>query len=347
MTPPRISKRADTDTIQGTSIGDILLRSGRLTELEMNRIIALQSKKHVLFGDAAVALGILTEEDVSWALANQYSYPGIASDNMYLSRELLVVHDPFSRQVETFRSIRSGLLLSGVGGLFKTLAILSSGEAEGKTFIAANLAVVFAQLGSRTILVDLNFRKPRVHEIFQLKNNTGASSLIIKRALMEQAVQQTTIDGLDILTSGPTPPNPLELLSWQDTRNLVTTLRESYDVIIFDTPAFARTADSLLIASMSDGCLLVARKSTTNLPSFGLLKKQLDINKAKILGSVLNEVQQKKGEGKRKKREGSGKKEEVRRKTSRLTSLISCIFSPLSRLTSHFSRLTKFRNQRR
>ena len=150
--------------------------------------------------------------------------------------------------------------------------------------------MVFAQLGSHTILVDLNFRKPRVHEVFQLKNNTGASSLIIKRALMEQAVQQTSIDGLDILTSGPKPPNPLELLSWQDSKNLIVTLREIYDVIIIDTPAFSKTADALHIASLCDGNLIVARKGATSLTAFGQLKKQLNATGAKILGSVVNEV---------------------------------------------------------
>ncbi len=289
MTSMQLVKK-NIENIEGSSIGRILLQAGRLTEQDMNRIVALQSKEQILFGDAAVALGILTEEDVRWALASQYSYPVVASDDTSLSRELLVVHDPFSPQVETFRTIRSGLLLSGVGTLVKTLAILSPGEEEGRTFIAANLAVVFAQLGSRTILVDLNFRKPRVHGVFQLKNNTGASSLIIKRALMEQAVQQTSIDGLDVLTSGPKPPNPLELLSWQDTRDLIATLRESYDVVIIDTPAFSKTADALHIAALCNGNLLVARKGITGLSAFGQLKKQLDATGAKILGSVVNEV---------------------------------------------------------
>lgn len=298
MLPIQIANK-ETENIEGSSIGHILLKAGRLSVPEMNRIVALQSKEQILFGDAAVALGILTEEDVRWALACQFSYPGIAFDDVSLSRELLVVHDPFSPQVETFRSIRSGLLLSGVGALVKTLAVLSPGEAEGRTFIAANLAVVFAQLGSRTILVDLNFREPRVHAIFHLKNNTGASSLIIKRALMEQAVQQTSIDGLDILTSGPKPPNPLELLSWQDTKNLVATLRENYDVVILDTPAFSGTADALHIASLCDGNLLVARKGATSLTAFGQLKKQLDATGAKTLGSVVNEVSRETGDGRR------------------------------------------------
>jgi chain length determinant protein tyrosine kinase EpsG len=281
---------APCDDILGVSIGDILLNGGRLNESDMNRIIALQSKEHILFGDAAVALGILTEEDVRWALANQFSYPNVSTDSSSLSRELIVLQDPFGQQVESFRSIRSGLLLSGVGTVVKLMAILSPDEGDGRTFVAANLAVVFAQLGSRTLLIDLNFRKPRVHQLFQLKNNIGASSLIIKRATPEQAIQKTDIGSLDILTSGPKPPNPLELLSWQETKNLIATLRETYEVVIIDTPAFFNTADAQFIASLCDGNLLVARKGVTNLTTFGLLQKKLEVTTSKVLGAVVNEI---------------------------------------------------------
>lgn len=279
----------ENEGIQGLNIGDILIRSGRLPVADMNRIIALQEKENILFGEAAVALGILTEEDVRWALACQYSYPCIVADDSAFSREILVVHDPFGPQVESFRSIRSGLIFSGAGKIIKSIALVSPGEGEGKSFIAANLAVVFAQLGSRTLLVDLNFRAPRVHGIFQLKNNAGASSLIIKRVLPDQAVQKTSIDSLDILTSGPKPPNPLELLSWQDTRELIVSLREQYDIVIIDTPRFDGSADAMVIASICDGALPVLLKGRTSQSAFGRLKKQLDNAGVKILGAVMNE----------------------------------------------------------
>jgi chain length determinant protein tyrosine kinase EpsG len=277
--------------IHGSNIGNILIKAGRLSVRDMNRIVALLEKENTLFGEAAVALGILTEEDVRWALACQYSYPCINADDSTLSREVLVVHDPFGPQVESFRSIRSGLIFCGAGKIIKSIALVSPGEGEGKTFIAANLAVIFAQLGSRTLLVDLNFRAPRVHEIFQMKNNTGASSLIIKRVLFDQAVQKTSIDSLDILTSGPKPPNPLELLSWPDTRELIESLRDQYDIVIIDTPRFAASADAMVIATICDATLPVLLKGTTSQSAFGRLKKQLDNAGVKILGAVMNEKQ--------------------------------------------------------
>ena len=284
-----IAEKRLRPAIQGASIGDILVASGRLTIPDLNRIIALQQKENILFGNAAVALGIVTEEDVLTALACQYFYPCVKSDDTSLSTELLAVHDPLNPAVESFRSIRSGLLLSGAGKIIKTISVLSPDEGEGKTFVAANLAVVFAQQGSRTILVDLNFRKPRVHEIFSIKNNCGASSLIIKRALYEQAVMRTSIESLDIMSSGPKPPNPLELLSWDDAKWMVDSLRELYDIVLIDTPASSKTADASVISAFCDGAIIVARKGYTKLDLFGALKKQLDHSSVKIMGSVINE----------------------------------------------------------
>ncbi|WP_298267957.1 polysaccharide biosynthesis tyrosine autokinase [Geobacter sp.] len=278
------------ERIEGSSIGNILVQAGRLTTQDLNRIVALQGKENILFGEAAVALGILTDEDVRWALASQYSYPCTGGDGERYSRELLALHEPFGSSVESFRSIRSALLLSGAGKLVTSIGVMSPGEGEGKSFIAANLALVFAQLGSRTLLVDLNFRAPRAHSMFQLKNNCGASSLIIKRALLEDAVQRTSLNTLDILPSGPKPPNPLELLSWNDTKELFGTLREQYEVIIVDTPAFGKTADALVLSGLCDGALLVALKGTTKNAAFGQMKKQLEGAGARVLGAVVNEV---------------------------------------------------------
>lgn len=289
MNTLKLTERAP-ERIEGSSIGNILVQSGRLTPQDLNRIVALQGKENILFGEAAVALGILSDEDVRWALANQYSYPCTEAEGERYSRELLALHEPFGPRVESFRSIRSALHLSGVGKLVTSIGVMSPAEGEGKTFVAANLATVFAQLGSRTLLVDLNFRAPRVHSLFQMKNNCGASSLIIKRALVEDAVRNTAIGSLDILPSGPKPPNPLELLSWNETSQLLQNLKEQYEVVIIDTPAFGKTADALVLSGLCDASLVVALKGVTKNAAFGQMKKQLDAAGVKILGSVVNEV---------------------------------------------------------
>ncbi len=281
--------------VEGSSIGNILIQAGRLTPEEMERIVALQGKENLLFGEAAVALGILNEDDVRWALSSQYSYPGPVSGDSSFARDLVLAHEPLSRQAEDFRSIRSGLLLSGVGKVVKSLALLSPGEGEGKTFLAANLAISFAQLGSRTLLVDLNLRTPNVHTLFGLRNNTGASSLIIRRALPEEALRKTAIDSLDILPSGPRPPNPLELLSWPDTRELLENLKDYYEVLIVDTPPFLPTADALVIAGHCDATMLVALRGKTRNAHFARLKQVLDASGVRVLGAVVNEFDRKAG----------------------------------------------------
>lgn len=280
--------------ITGAPIGNILVQAGRLTPQDLNRIVALQTKEQMLFGEAAVSLGILTDEDVRWALGGQFSYPGAGTADRQFSKEIQVLHEPFGSLVESFRSIRSALLLSGVGKIVRTLAVVSPGAGEGKTFIAANLALVFAQLGCRTLLVDLNFRAPRIHSLFQMKNNCGASSLIIKRALFEHAIQKTPISTLDILPSGPKPPNPLELLSWGESADLFALLKQMYEVIIIDTPTFGTTADALVISGLSDASLLVARKGVTKNAAFGQVKKQIQATGSKFVGVVVNEFEESK-----------------------------------------------------
>jgi len=276
--------------VRPQDIGNILLDAGRLSRQDLYRIVALQAKENILFGEAAVELGILNDEDVRWALASQYSYPSSNTDDLRYSRDLLVLHEPFGTRVESFRSIRSALIFSGVGKLISSIGVVSPGEGEGKTFVAANLAVIFAQLGSRTLLVDLNFRSPRVHTLFQLKNNCGASSLIIKRAFAEDAIKKTSLSSLDILPSGPKPPNPLELLSWRETAQLFENMKDSYEVIVFDTPAFGKSTDGMVISGFCDATLLVALKGVTKNAAFGQVKKQLEGAGAKILGSVVNEI---------------------------------------------------------
>lgn len=284
------------------NIGSILTDAGKISPVDMERIVELQKQNSILFGEAAVKLGILTEDDVTWALASQYSYPYINQGDNTVAREVVAVHQPFSSQVESFRSIRSELILSGVGKVIKTIAVVSPGDKEGKTFVASNLAAVFAQLGSKTILIDINLRKPRVHEIFNLKNNCGISSLIIKRTTLDQAVNFTAITTLHILPSGPKPPNPVELLGWQDTRELVASIKDMYDIVIIDTPSFLNTADALLISALSDGVVMVALKGHTTQESFGSVKKQLDNSGARIIGSLINGIDRK-NELRRKRRE--------------------------------------------
>jgi receptor protein-tyrosine kinase len=271
-------------------IGTILMEAGKITLAELQQIVAFQKQHNILFGEAAVKLRILEEEDVTWALAVQFSYPYLKKGENTISKEVVAIHEPFSPQVETIRTIRSEMVISGVGKTIKTIAVISPGEGEGKTFVASNLAAVFAQLGSKTILMDLNFRRPRVHEIFHVKNNCGLSNLIIKRVDFNQAVHFRLIPSLHILPSGTRPPNPVELLGWQETKEIVSSMKDIYDVVIIDTPSFLKTGDALLISNLSDAVIIVVAKGYTKVGSFGQVKKQLDSSGVRIIGSLINET---------------------------------------------------------
>ena len=289
MEYPNIVK-LDIEAQKVNKIGNILLASGKISPEDMARVLELQENEETLFGDAAVKLGILNQEDVEWALASQFSYPYIKEGENTFSREVITIYHPFSPQVESFRSIRSGLVLQGAGQQLKTIAVISPDPGDGRTLIASNLATVFAQLGSKTLLLDLNFRGPRVHELFNVKNNCGMSSLIIKRATLKQAVNPTPVSDLYILPSGPMPPNPVELLGWPETRHLMASLKQSYDIIIIDTPSFNKGSDALLIGGLSDCAILMALKGKTTRESFGVVKKHLDSSGVKVIGSVMNEI---------------------------------------------------------
>lgn len=276
--------------VQTDSIGSILLQMGKITAEELARIVSLQLTKNLLFGQAAVQLNILTEDDMQWALASQFSYPYLLEGDDMIRKEVIAVHQPFSRQVETFRSIRSELMLSGAGSVIKSLAVLSPNNQEGRSFVASNLAAVFAQLGSKTLLVDMNLRAPQVHELFNVRNNCGMSSLIIKRATLDQAIKLTAISSLHVLPAGPRPPNPAELIGWQVTSDLLAFLKDKYDMLIIDTPAFLKTADALKTASLCDGAVILALKGHTTNEAFGAVKKKLDASGLRVLGALINDT---------------------------------------------------------
>lgn len=299
MEYPNIAK-LEIEAQKVNKIGNILLNSGKINQEDMGRILESVEQDGALFGEAAVKLGILSQEDMAWALASQFSYPYIKAGENTFPKEVVAIHNPFSPQVESFRSIRSGLVLSGAGEQLKTIAVISPDPGDGRTFIAANLAVVFAQLGSKTLLIDLNFRTPRVHDLFDVKNNCGMSSLIIKRTSIKQAVNPTAISGLYILPSGPMPPNPVELLGWPDTRGIMASLKKDFDIVMIDTPCFNGKSDALLIGSLSDCAVLLVLKGKTRRESFGAVKKRLDNAGVKIIGTIVNEMKENKS--KRRKR---------------------------------------------
>src|SRR5690625_2370192 len=192
---------------------------------------------------------------------------------------------------EQYRTIRTNLQYASVDNDLQTLLITSSTPAEGKSMTTANLAVVYAQQGKKVLLIDADLRKPTVHYTFRLNNLNGLSNVLINESTLEEAVNKSDIEHLDVLTSGPIPPNPAELLASNRMRDVLQHAKKTYDFIIFDTPPALAVADAKILANIVDGTLLVVRSGSTETEDALKAKEMMSDTDAPILGAVLNDVQ--------------------------------------------------------
>jgi protein-tyrosine kinase len=204
------------------------------------------------------------------------------------NRKLITYLDSKSPISESFRTLRTNIQFASVDKEIKTIMVSSSGPAEGKSTICPNLAVVMGQAGKRTLLIDANMRRPSIHDTFRMLNSEGLSNILVGQKNLDELIQESGINNLDILTSGPIPPNPAELLSSKAMSRLIETVHDLYDIVVFDTPALIAVSDGLILGSQVDGVLLIIDSGGTS-RDMGLKAKSL-LNKAKanILGCVLN-----------------------------------------------------------
>lgn len=207
------------------------------------------------------------------------------------SMDLISVRDPKSPIAEAYRTLRTNIQFSSFDKKIKTIMVTSSGPGEGKSTTSSNLAVVMAQAGSKTIIIDCDQRKPRLHKVFNLSNEIGLSDLLAGNVEFSQAVQDTGVENLSILTAGTRPPNPSELLSSNKMKNFLEDLKNEYDCIIVDTPPVIAVTDAQLIASYTDGCVLVLSSGEVEKEAAIKAKELLDKVQAKIIGVVLNKVE--------------------------------------------------------
>ena len=274
------------------SIGAILVDAGVISVDQALKAIELQREKKIRFGEAAIELGLISEGDIRYALSYQYQYAYLPrSSGKHTNDELVAAYKPFSPEVDHLRSIRSQLKLRWFDKTqgHAMLAIVGAGRGEGGSYLAANLAIVFAQMGERTLLIDADMRAPKQHTLFQLNNQLGFSSLIAGRAAVVDAVQHISyLPKLDVIPAGPTPPNPLELLNRPTLDELLDWAGTTYDIVLIDTTSFSSGADAMIVAGKAGAALVVARANETKIAAFSELIAELKRSNINVVGSVLN-----------------------------------------------------------
>jgi protein-tyrosine kinase len=273
------------------SIGAILVDAGRLTIQDAELVLRLQRQENLRFGDAAIKLGVLTRTDIDFALSRQFSYPYLVRGTSKVSVDLAAAYLPFSSHVEALRALRSQLALRWFDGdgAHRALAIVSADHKEGRSYITANLAIVFAQLGGSTLLIDADMRAPCQHKLFGLENRVGLSTVLSGRGSAGIIHPVPGLLGLSVVPAGPLPPNPLELLSRPVFDQVLRAVGNKFDVILLDTPPAARFTDAQIVAVRTGAALIVVRNHASRTWRVRGVSDAVNLPSSRILGAVLND----------------------------------------------------------
>src|SRR6185503_16601691 len=274
----------------GRHLGAILMDEGKITSSDAEQVLKRQRELGWRFGEAAIELNLITDADLRQALAKQYEFPYLVAGPEGVSKELIAAWDPFHPVVEELRGVRTQLLVRWFNPTAgqRTLAVTSPCAREGRSFIAANLAVVFSQLGQRTLLLDADFRAPRQQAIFNISDRFGLSSVLSGRSDLSAAAPVAGLTGLAVMPAGPLPPNPLELLSRGSFAALLAKAQSEFDVVIIDTPPVTEYSDAAAITFRSGDALLISRKDATRLADTERAMRELSDASARVVGTLMN-----------------------------------------------------------
>ncbi|MFO1220328.1 MAG: polysaccharide biosynthesis tyrosine autokinase [Burkholderiaceae bacterium] len=272
-------------------IGAILIESQALKPEQVEAVLLHQRRRGMRFGDSAVDLGYVKRDDVLWALSQQFEYPYAKAQGAMLHRELRMANEPFSEEVESFRDLRSHLLMTALApdGPRRSLAVVSPNIGDGKTFIAANLAVAFSQLPGRTLIIDADMRTPRLHRVFGVEAANGLSGILSGRNEVNCISPVPSLPNLYILPVGAVPPNPLELAQNAAFRLLLEELTRKFHYVLVDTPAAAHGSDARLIATRAGAAVVVCRRGKSQSGPAQKLVSQLAKAQVAMGGLVMND----------------------------------------------------------
>ena len=272
------------------NIGAILVEEGKLSPADAEQVVEQQRRLGLRFGEAALQLNLITDSDLRRALATQFDFSYLQAGPEDISRELVAAYEPFHPRVEELRSVRTQLLIRWYNpdAGRRILAVVSPGPREGRSYVTANLGIVFAQLGLRVLIVDADMRSPRQHSLFNIPDRVGLSAALSGRSDHRSAVAIPGMENLAVLPAGTIPPNPQELLSRATFATLLKEAQAEFDLVLVDTPPAALYADVHTIAFRTGDALLLARKDSTRVADTVRVSRELADTGTRIVGTVMN-----------------------------------------------------------
>lgn len=269
-------------------LGEIMVHTGLLSVRQRDRVLARQRRHGGSFGASARRLRLIGARDLEMALACQFGFLHGLVPAARFSPELALVYRPFGGYAEQLRSMALRLGAGGPPAAQRALAVVSPGRGEGRTHTAANLALAFAQAGLRTLLIDLDLRRGRQHRLFRVSAHPGVSRLLAGQLPEQMAHRFDELGNLTLLTAGPRPPNPLELLGREALPGLLQRALAVYDRVVLDTPASARYPDAAVIARAAGSALLVSARRRSRHRAVEQLLQRLRDDGVTLAGALLN-----------------------------------------------------------
>ena len=272
-------------------IGELIRHRRPLSDAQIREILDYQTTHGLRFGEAAIALELANNDDVVHALAQQFHYPYAPDAALQVGTELVAARDPFGDDAESFRELRSQLLMGVLAPIEsrRALAVLSVDVGDGKTYLCANLGVAFGQLGGRTLVIDADLRTPRVHRVFNVDNAVGLSSVLSGRSAASVVQRAPHLPSLFVLPAGAVPPNPLELMQRPAFGLLLHELLQKFDHVLVDTPAAVHGADGRVIAAHCGAAIVLAAARRSRVRALQTLVASLSKGPAAIAGVVMND----------------------------------------------------------
>ena len=205
--------------------------------------------------------------------------------------ELITYQYPKSSMAEAYRTLRTNLGFASMDDPCRSILFTSTSPRDGKSTVASNLAVVMAQAGNRVVLIDADLRKPVQHQIFEVDNRQGLTSVLLQKVEAENAMHNGLVENLHVMTSGPIPPNPAEILGSERTQQMLQQLLDEYDYVFIDSPPILAVTDAAILSTIVDGVVLVVNYAVTRNELAREAVEQFKKANARVLGVVLNQVQ--------------------------------------------------------